>query len=141
NVATGAIGTFGFSVNTADKLGNATTQATTYRVTYRICLQYDPTKASGGAAYSVKVQICDVNNVNQSTASIVLTGTAVDGDPSKLKALSNVNPGNVFLLSGTGSGASYTYILDTTGLGAGPHVLNFAVQGDPVPHTAPFILK
>jgi hypothetical protein len=33
------------------------------------------------------------------------------------------------------------YNLDTQGLANGTHVLNFMVQGDPIPHTAPFILK
>jgi hypothetical protein len=142
NIATGTIGTFTFSVNTADLLGNATLQSTTYHVTYKICLGYNPANASGGAAYGIKVQICDVNNVNKSIASIKLTATAVDGDPTKLKAQGTLNPGNVFLYGpGTSPGASYFYNLSTKGLGAGSHVLNFTVQGDPVPHTAPFILK
>jgi len=48
----------------------------------------------------------------------------------------------VFLYGpGTSPGASYLYVLDTQGLGAGAHVLTFKVQGDPIVHSAPFVLK
>jgi hypothetical protein len=142
NIVTSPVGTYTFTVNTADKLGNATSQATSYNVTYKICLKYDPTKPSGGRGYVFTVQICDYNNVNFSTIAIKLTSIAVDGDPAKAKPLGNLNPGNVWLYGpGTAPGANYTYNLDTQGLTNGSHVLNFTVQGDPVPHTAPFILK
>jgi hypothetical protein len=142
NIKTSAVGTYTFTVSTADKLANATSQSTSYNVTYKICLQYDPTKPSGARGYVFTVQICDYNNVNRSTMDIKLTATGVDGDPAKAKPLGNLNPGNVFLYGpGTAPGASYTYNLDTKGLSNGSHVLNFTVQGDPVPHTAPFIIK
>ena len=142
NIATGSIGTYSFTVHTADKLGNATSESTTYQVTYRICLQYNPTLATSGRAYMFTVQICDANNVNDSTASIQLVATGVDGNPALAKSLGSLNPGNVFLYAPrTAPGASYTYNLDTRGLTSGSHVLNFTVQGDPVPHTAPFILR
>jgi hypothetical protein len=142
NINATAIGTYTFTVNTADKLGNATSQSTSYRVTYKICLKYDPTKPSGARGYVFSVQICNYNNVNQSVMSINLTSTAVDSNPARLKALGNLNPSNVFLYGpGTSPGASYTYNLDTKGLTNGSHVLNFTVQGDPVAHTAPFIIK
>ena len=37
----------------------------------------------------------------------------------------------------TSPGASDLYVLDTQGLGKGTHVLTFAADGGPVPHTAP----
>lgn len=142
NITTSPVGAYTFTVNTADKLANATSQSTSYNVTYKICLQYDPTKPSGGRGYVFAVQICDYNNVNLSTMGIHLTATAVDGDPAKAKSLGNLNPGNVFLYGpGTSPGASYIYNLDTKGLTNGSHVLSFTVQGDPVPHTASFIKK
>jgi hypothetical protein len=142
NIVTSPVGTYTFTVNTADKLGNATSQSTSYQVTYKICLQYDPTKPSNARGYVFTVQICDFNNVNMSTSNIHLTTTAVDGDPAKAKSLGNVNPGNVWLYGpGTSPGASYTYNLDTQGLTSGSHVLNFTVEGDPSPHTASFIIK
>jgi hypothetical protein len=110
--------------------------------TYKICLVYYPTKSSGGRAYQIQIQLCDYNNVNLSQASIVVTATAVDGNPALAKPLGNLNPGNKFLYGpGTSPGASYLYNLDTLGLARGSHVLNFVVQGDPVAHTAPFIVK
>jgi hypothetical protein len=142
NIVTSPVGTYTFTVNTADKLGNATSQSTSYNVTYKICLQYDPTKPSSARGYVFTVQICDYNNVNFSSIGIKLTATGVDGDPAKAKSLGNLNPGNVFLYGpGTAPGASYTYLLDTQGLTTGSHTLNFIVQGDPVPHTVSFILK
>jgi hypothetical protein len=142
NIVTTPVGTYTFTVNTADKLGNATSQSTSYNVTYKICLQYDPTKLSSARPYVFRVQICDFNNVNLSISSIHLTATAVDGDPAKAKALGNVNPGNVWQYGPASSpGASYVYILDTLGLTSGSHLLSFTVQGDPSPHTATFILK
>jgi hypothetical protein len=142
NITTSPVGTYTFTVSTADKLGNATSQSTSYNVTYKICLQYDPSKPSGGRGYVFSVQICDYNNVNMSTMNIHLTTTAVDGSPAKAKPLGNLNPGNVWLYGpGTSPGASYTYNLDTKGLANGSHVLTFTVQGDPVPHTLTFIIK
>jgi hypothetical protein len=74
--------------------------------------------------------------------SIKLVATGVDGIASKAKPLGMLNPNNVFLYGpGTAPGASYLYVLDTQGLANGSHVLNFTVQGDPIPHTIPFILK
>jgi IPT/TIG domain len=142
NIITSPVGSYTFTVNTSDKLGNATSQSASYTVTYKICLQYDPTKAGSGRGYVFTIQICDNNNVNFSTLGIKLTATGVDGNPAKAKPLGNLNPGNVFLYGpGTAPGASYTYVLDTLGLSTGSHLLNFIVLGDPVAHTAPFILK
>lgn len=142
DIVTSPVGTYTFTVNTADKLGNATSQSTSYKVTYKICLQYDPTKASGGRAYVFTVQICDYNNVNMSTLGIQLKATGVDGIAAEAKPLGNLNPGNIFLYGpGTAASASYIYNLDAQGLTSGSHVLNFTVQGDPVSHTAPFVIK
>jgi hypothetical protein len=103
---------------------------------------YDPTNASGGRAYLFRIQLCDANDVNVSNVNIVITATGVDGDPTKAIALASLNPGNKFLYGpGTAPGASYTYNLDTRQLTRTSHLLNFAVQGDPTPHSIPFLLK
>jgi len=141
-IDTATLGTKTFTVNATDNVGNASGQSVSYNVTYKICLQYDPTKPSGGRAYQIKIQLCDYNNVNLSQMSIVVTAIAVDGNPALAKPLGTLNPGNMFLYGpGTAPGASYIYNLDTLGLASGAHVLNFTVQGDPVAHTAAFILK
>jgi hypothetical protein len=136
------VGTKTFTVNAADNVNNASSQSVSYAVTYRICPKYDATKPSNARAYEFTIQLCDYNNANVSSASIVVTATGVDGVAAKAVPLGNLNPGNKFLYGpGTSPGASYLYILDTRGLGVGTHVLNFTVQGDPIPHTTLFILK
>ena len=64
------------------------------------------------------------------------------GSRRRRSRIGSLNPGNKFLYGpGTAPGASYLYNLDTLGLSSGAHVLNFTVQGDPIPHTVPFKLK
>jgi hypothetical protein len=141
-IDTAAAGTKTFTVNAADNVANAGSASVNYDVTYRICLQYDPAQATSGRAVNLTLQLCDANGANLSMASITVTATAVDGSAAKAKPLGVLNPGNVFLYGpGSAPGASYLYVLDTRGLGAGTHVLTFKVQGDPILHGAPFILK
>jgi pseudomonalisin len=141
-IDTATVGTKTFTVNAADNVDNSATRSVGYAVTYRICLKYDPTKPVSGRAYAFSVQLCDFNNVNVSNVNVTLTATGVDGVASKAKPLGALNPGNRFLYGpGTAPGASYLYNLDAQGLASGSHVLNFTVQGDPIPHTAAFILK
>jgi hypothetical protein len=141
-INTASVGTKTFTVNATDIVANASAQSVNYDVTYKICLQYDPTKPTNGRAQNITLQLCDVNNVNVSMASIKVTATAVDGNPSKAQPLGNLNPGNVFLYGpSTSPGASYLYVLDSQGLGAGAHVLSFTVSGDPIVHSSPFVLK
>lgn len=141
-IDTTSVGTKTFTVNATDNVANAGVQSVNYGVTYKICLQYDPNNAIGGRAANITLQLCDFNNVNLSMVSIKVTATAVDGSPAKATPLGNVNPGNVFLYGpGSSPGASYLYVLDTQGLGPGAHVLSFTVQGDPVVHSASFMLK
>ncbi len=141
-IDTVTVGTKTFTVNAADVVANPSSKAVSYAVTYRICLKYDATKASTGRAYAFTIQLCDANNKNVSLASIAVTATGVDGIAAKAKPIGSLNPGNKFLYGpGTAPGASYLYNLDTLGLTSGAHVLNFTVQGDPIPHTVPFKLK
>jgi Pro-kumamolisin, activation domain len=141
-IDTATVGTKTFTVNATDKVANAGAQSVSYDVTYKICLQYDPTKPTNGRAENITLQLCDVNDVNVSNMSITVTAVAVDGNPALAKSLGGLNPGNLFLYGpGTSPGASYLYVLDTQGLGVGAHVLTFQVQGDPIVHAAPFILK
>jgi hypothetical protein len=141
-IDTATVGTRTFTVNASDNVGNASSQTVTYAVTYRICLLYDPTKPSNARGYVFTLQLCDSNGVNLSRMDIAVTATAVDGVAARAKPLGTLNPGNKFLYGpSTAPGASYLYNLDTQGLANGSHVLNFTVQGDPIPHTAPFIIK
>jgi hypothetical protein len=139
---TASVGTKAFTVAAKDAVGNPSSASVTYAVTYRICLLYDPTRPSGSRGYLIQLQLCDANGTNVSASSIKVTATAVDGDPNKARPLGTLNSGNAFLYGpGTAPGASYMYLLDTLGLSSGSHVLNFTVQGDPITHAAPFVLK
>ncbi len=140
-IDTSSVGTKTFTVKATDKVANADSLAVNYNVTYRICLLYNPAKGTTGRADYITVQLCDVNGVNVSKMSITLKATGVDGIASEAVSLGNANPGNIFLYGpASAPGASYQYILDTKGLSAGSHLLNFVVQGDPVPHIAPFTI-
>jgi hypothetical protein len=142
NINTAAVGTVTFTVDAKDKVGNTSATSATYKVTYRICLQYDPDQPLNGRGINISLQLCDYNNVNVSQQSIVVTALSVDGAAQKAKPLGSLNPGNAFLYGpGTAPGASYLYVLDTQGLGQGTHVLTFSVAGDPVTHAAPFRIK
>ncbi len=141
-IDTASAGSKTFTVDATDNVGNASSWSAGYAVTYRICLAYDPTKPSSGRAYAFTLQLCDYAGNNVSKLEIAVTATAVDGVAARAKPLGSLNPGNKFLYGPvTAPGASYLYNLDTQGLTSGSHVLNFTVQGDPVPHSVPFILK
>ncbi len=141
-IDTVAVGSKTFTVSSTDNVANASTQTVSYGVTYKICLKYDPSVPSGGRPYIFKLQLCDADSKNISMKSIAVTATAVDGDPSKAVPLGNSNPGNRFAYGPpTSPGASYQYKLDTSHMKAGAHALTFTVAGDPVAHTAPFVLK
>jgi len=137
NFNTSAVGVKAFTVNATDNVGNPSSLAVNYNVTYNICLKYDPTKAApAGATVSIRLQLCDANNVNLSSKSI--TVTAVSVTPTGTLS-SNSNPGNVFVLS-TGI---YVYNLSTKAAGfvPGSYNLQFTVAGDPIVHSVPFMLK
>jgi hypothetical protein len=135
NIATGSIGTFTFTVNTADKLGNAAAPSTSYRVTYKICPQYDATKAHpASGVYSFRIQLCDFNNVNLTSPAI--TVTAVSVTPAEPLS-SPSNPGNVFFVNN----GAYVYNLSLSGYPTGSFTLQISVSGDPVVHSLPFALK
>jgi hypothetical protein len=142
NIDTASVGTKTFAVSAADAVANASSLSTSYTVTYRICLQYDPNAPVNGRAINISLQLCDYNNANVSQQSIVVTAIAVDGIAARTKPIGSLNQGNTFLYGPEGSpGASYLYVLDSQGLGAGAHVLTFLVAGDPVTHSAPFRIK
>lgn len=141
-INTSSVGAKTFTVNATDKVANASSLAVNYSVTFKVCLQYNPAKAMNGRPANITLQLCDYNGANVSSKSITLTALAVDGNPALAKPLGNLNPGNVFLYGPPSApSATYLYLLDTSALGSGAHVLTFMAQGDPIVHSAPFTLK
>lgn len=114
----------------------------TLTVSFNICLQYDPTKAvKSGAAYPIKIQLCDGNGNNVSSSSIVVHAVGVGlvssvayGD---VITAGNANPDNNFRFSDD----LYILNLKTTGLSTGVYNLYFTAGSDPVLHTVQFQVK
>ena len=111
-------------------------------VTFNICLEYDPTKAvKSGATYPIKIQLCDVNGNNVSSADIVLqamgvslVSTTVMGD---VISSGEANADNNFRFDN----GTYIFNLKTTGLSTGVYNLYFKAGSDPVLHTVQFQVK
>jgi uncharacterized protein len=114
----------------------------TLSVSFNICLLYDPTKAvKSGSTYPIKIQLCDANGSNVSSADIVLhavnvqqISTSAYGD---VITSGSANPDNNFRFD-----TSY-YILNlkTTGLTTGTYKLYFTAGDDPVLHSVEFQVK
>jgi len=119
----------------------------TLSVTFNICLLYDPTKAvNSGSVYPLKIQLCDINGSNVSSASTIvhavgvgLTSTTIFGE---VEAVGNANPDNNFRFDSTlGGSGGYIYNLKTTDFSTGTYNLYFNAGNDPVLHTLQFQVK
>lgn len=113
-------------------------------VTYNICLLYDASKSKkSGSTYPIKIQICDVNGNNLSSAAIVVQAQSVTmkstNAPAPLDDSGDANPDFDFRYDATLPG--YIYNLSLKGIGTGTYNLNFVVSGDPVSHSVPFQVK
>ena len=114
----------------------------TLNVTFNICLQYDPTKAvKSGATYPIKIQLCDANGNNVSSASTVLQAVSVN-------QVSSTSSGDVITSGEANADNNFrfdngTYVLNlkTTGLSTGVYNLNFTAGSDPVLHSVQFQVK
>lgn len=143
-IDTATIGPHRVSVNSTDRVGNASAGHVSYDVGYRICLAYDPTRVRpAGSIVPLRVRICDYANTNLSSAAIVLTATALTLESSDtsgtLDDAGSANPDNNFRFDGSTN--TYVYNLKTTGLASGRYRLAFTVSGDPTPHTVVFQVK
>jgi len=153
-IDTSSVGPKTFEVTatiTPDSSGKSVsyTQSVSYTVVSdNICLLYDPTRSvKKGAAYPIKLQVCDAAGKNLSASSIVLHADpklvqkdkAADGP---LQDSGNANPDSDFRFDSTlGVGGGYIYNLNTAGLSSGTWILYFTIKGDPVQHSTLFNLK
>ncbi len=114
----------------------------TLSVSFNICLLYDPNKAvKAGAAYPIKIQLCDANGNNVSSADTVLhavnvqhVSTSAFGD---VLTAGNANEDNNFRFSD----GTYILNLKTTGLSTGTYKLYFTAGDDPTLHSVNFQVK
>ncbi len=135
---TASVGVKTFQVNASDAVGNASAASNTYNVTYKICLGYDTTKAyPTGGVVPIHIALCDVNDVNVSSPTVVVTATSVLPF-GVLQSPGSNNPGGVFTFLNSGG---YQFTLSTQGYVPGSYLLQFSVSGDPITHTVPFRLK
>jgi len=124
----------------------STSAVLTQNVTYNICLLYDPTKSKNrGAAFPIKVQLCDIAGRDLSSPGIGLHAAgimAVSGFSGAADAEGNANPDNDFRFdSSLGPTGGYIFNLSTNGLSPGSYNLQFTVTGDPIRHSVTFGVK
>ncbi len=114
----------------------------TLSVTFNICLLYDPTKAvKSGATYPIKIQLCDINGNNVSSADTVVHAAGVSLISSSTMedviASGNANPDDNFRFDD----GAYIFNLKTRGLSSGTYNLYFAAGNDPILHAVQFQVK
>jgi hypothetical protein len=121
---------------------SASTDTATLSVTFNICLLYDPTKAvKSGATYPIKIQLCDANGNNVSSAGTVLQAV-------KVQQISTMAEGDVITTGSANADSNFrfedgSYILNlkTSGLSTGVYKLYFTAGSDPVLHSVEFQVK
>jgi hypothetical protein len=147
-IDTASAGSKTFLVNATDKVGNvAAPQSVSYSVSYAVCLFYDPTRAvQSGSTVPLKIQLCDANNSDASSPSVVVHGVSllqVSTNASEvLQASGNANPDNDFRFDSTlGPTGGYVFNLSTKGLTTGSYALTFTAGTDPSPHILGFQVR
>jgi Nidogen-like len=143
-VDTASAGTKSFAVHAADAVGNTSDQTVTYQVGFAVCALYDQTKAhKAGSTVPIKLQLCDANRINQSTAGIVVNSaglTKVDSSASVVvDTIISTTSDRDFRYDASLGG--YIYNLKTTGLSTGTWALTFTTTGDRVSHTVFFDVR
>ena len=114
----------------------------TENVTYAICPLYDQTRSvESGAAFPIKLYLCDASGNDVSSTTVALHATQVIGSAytGALTSPGNANPSSDFRFDGTlGPAGGYIFNLNTTGLASGTYSLQFGAGSDPVPHAVSF---
>lgn len=129
--------------------GSFNTYATTFtplshQITYQICPLYDSNVAKkSGAAYPIKIQLCDSAGNNMSSPSNVVHAVSVtktsSNTPIELDDTGNANPDFDFRYDSSLIG--YVFNLNTRGYATGTYMLNFTAGADPNTHSAGFAVK
>ena len=114
----------------------------TLSVSFNICLLYDPAKAvKSGAAYPIKIQLCDASGNNVSSADIVLQAVNIEQVSTSVSdeviTSGSANADNNFRFED----GSYIFNLKTTGLATGTYKLYFTAGDDPTLHSVQFQVK
>lgn len=112
-----------------------------------ICLLYDPSKAvKSGATIPIKIQLCDSNRNNISSASIVVNATGLvrvsTNTSSDVQDSGNANPDSNFRFdAGLGGTGGYIFNLKTSALLSGTYQLSFTASNSSVTYKVEFQVK
>jgi len=145
-VDTTQLGGRSFTVIASDQVGNTSSLAQAYTVSYNICLLYNPARpAESGSTVPVRVMLCDLGGKDLSAPGIGVSAIQIQqsgGAVTGVRAPGNSNPANTFRFDASlGTSGGYTFNLKTDGLLSGSYQLQFTVSGDPVMHTVPLQIK
>ena len=135
-IDTTTVGSKTFTVVATVTSGQSASQTVGYTVeATHACLLYDPSRSvKSGAAYPIKVYLCDASGNNLSSPSIILHATSYTqkGGSASTDVMDagNSNPDNDFRFSSDlYPGGGYIFNYKTTGL-HGVYELNFTVTPD-----------
>ncbi len=145
---TASVGSRSFAVAATDNVGHTAAQGVNYQVAYAICALYDSVHPFQiGATIPIRLQLCDANGSNVSSAllgvtaiGVRLVSSSISDQP--LQAPSAANPDSNFRFDPTlGATGGYIYNLSTRGLASGTYELQFSAANDPTTHSVPFGVK
>ena len=134
--STPAVGTFSTTLAGADNAGNTASAGCPYQVAYKVYLL---TNSVQNGPVTVTLQLQDVNGVNQSSASIAVTATAIVDSTGKV--VQKLNAPFTFKSTGPSgaAGGTYGYKPNTRGLTKGAtYILRFTAANDPTTHEVQF---
>lgn len=138
-IDTGSVGSKNFTVGATDNAGNASQANVSYNVGYRTNLQYDNGIAyPAGEKIPLRLELWDVNGMNVSNKSIVVTAVGIADGSGVVR-----NLGEVFKYTPPGgpNPGMYLYKIDTAGLASGSYTLLFTAGDDPTVHEVPFSVE
>jgi len=146
-VETSSVGTYTFTVEATDAVGNVAAPSHEYTVGYDICVLYDQTKAyKRGSTIPIRIQLCDAVGSNVSSPAIVVHATALkrvsDDASGTLGDAGAANADADFRYDATiGGDGGYIFNLSSRDLSTGTWALAFAATGDPTSHTVQFQVR
>ena len=118
----------------------------TENVSYGVHPLYSPTRAvPSGAAFPIKLYLCDANRNDVSSTAVPLHATRItsaSGYSGGMTSPGSSNPGGNFRFDPTlGPAGGYVLNLNTAGLSPGAYTLQLTAGNDPVPHAANFAVR
>jgi hypothetical protein len=136
NIDTASTGPKNFTVNASDQAGNTNSATNSYSVAFKLCVLYDQTKShKSGSTVPLKLQLCDFNGVNYSSAAITVRAisvTKLDSSASGILDDSGAanSPDMNFRYDATlGGSGGYIFNLSTKGLTTGTWKVTFTING------------